>query len=192
MKTTVRADAKLQNLPPDAHDELWALRHPEEEGGKVWTLTDVAAWVPDRFRFTVSVAAVGNFYQWLDLKRRMDGRAALADQLKVALAADPSFTQDQIKKAGQKLFLAEGLVDRNPKVFAAMVELDQNDTRLAQNDAAIRLKKEAGKREERKLAILEGKANRLDALEAKAREIRAGGGLSEETLDMLEKQLKLL
>lgn len=166
MKTTVRADAKLQNLPTEAHDELWSLRNPEEEGGKVWTLTDIAAWVPSRFGFSVSVAAVANFYQWLDLKRRMDGRAALADQLKIALAADPSFSADQIKKAGQKLFLAEGLVERNPKVFAAMVELDQNDRRLAQNNEMIRLRREAGKRDETKLSLAtKGKLEAgLDAL----------------------------
>jgi hypothetical protein len=44
----------------------------------------------------------------------------------------------------------------------------------------------------RKLAIVEKKAARLDALEAKAREISKGGGLSAETLEVIEKQLKLL
>lgn len=150
---TVRADAKLQNLPPEAHDELWSLRHPEEEGGRVWTITDVAAWVPGRFGFSAGKSAVAEFYQWLDLKRRMDGRAALADQLKLALAANPKFSADQIKEAGQKLFMAEGLLERQPKVFGAMVESVQNDTRLAQNKELIRLKQEAGKREETKLSL---------------------------------------
>jgi hypothetical protein len=39
---------------------------------------------------------------------------------------------------------------------------------------------------------LVSKARRLDALEAKAREITQGGGLSAETLEVIEKQLKLL
>lgn len=161
--TTVRADAKLQNLPEAALDELWALRHPEIEGDKVWTLTDVAAWVPGRFNFQVSTSAVGNFYQWLELKRRMDARNVLADQLKLALAQDPNFSEEQIKKAGQKLFMAEGIIEKDARVFKAMADSTQDDARLAQNREIIQLKKAAGKRDERKLAILEKKAAQADA-----------------------------
>jgi hypothetical protein len=44
--------------------------------------------------------------------------------------------------------------------------------------------------EMRKLKMLESKAARMDALEAKAKEITAGGGLSAETLEVIEKKLK--
>jgi hypothetical protein len=43
-----------------------------------------------------------------------------------------------------------------------------------------------------KFAIIKAKADRLDALENKAKELKQGGGLSAETLDMLEKQLRIL
>jgi hypothetical protein len=166
MKTTVRADAKLQNLPPAAHDELWVLRHPEEEGGKAWTLTDVAAWIPGRFGFPVSVSAVANYYQWLELKVRMDKRAAAVEQFKERLATDKTFSADQLRQVGQKLFMSDGILDNNPKVFLGAVESVQNDTRLAQNEEMIRIRKEAGKREETKLSLAtKGKLEAgLDAL----------------------------
>lgn len=166
MKTTVRADAKLQNLPPAALDELWSLRHPEEEGGKVWTLTDVAAWIPGRFGFSVGKSAVALFYQWLELKVRMDNRAAAVDQFKERLAKDKTFSADQLKQVGQKLFMADGLLASDPKTFLGAVESVQNDTRLAQNEEMIRIRKEAGKREETKLSLAtKGKLEAgLDAL----------------------------
>lgn len=46
--------------------------------------------------------------------------------------------------------------------------------------------------DDRRLALLEDKARRLDAMEATAREMRDRGGLSAETLAVIEQQLKLL
>jgi hypothetical protein len=43
-----------------------------------------------------------------------------------------------------------------------------------------------------KFQLIKAKADRLDALENKAKELKQGGGLSAETLEMLEKQLKIL
>lgn len=54
------------------------------------------------------------------------------------------------------------------------------------------IKAQAGLRDDRKLKMLEAKAARLDEMEAKAKELKQGGGLSAETLEMLEKQLKIL
>lgn len=192
-RTTVRADAKLQNMPEETLDELWMLRHPEEEGGRVWTLTEIAAWIPSRFGFSAAVSAVGNFYQWLELKRRMDARAALADQLKLDLAKDPNFSNDHIKSAGQKLFMAEGIVARQPKVFLAAVESTQNDARLAQQEERLRLMKSAGARDERKLALLEAAAREAKAkLDAITTAAKSQGGLTPETLAAIEEAASLL
>jgi len=68
--------------------------------------------------------------------------------------------------------------DGNIKAFVALEKLRIQERQVNQD--------------ERKLKMLESKAARLDAMEAKAREIKQAGGLSAETLEMLEKQLKLL
>lgn len=46
--------------------------------------------------------------------------------------------------------------------------------------------------DERRIALLEQKAREADEAKAKARELRDGGGLSDETLEVLEKRLRLL
>lgn len=164
--TSVRADAKLQNLPQAAHDELWALRHPEIETDRAWTYSDVAAWVPGRFHFEVSVSAVSTFYQWLTLKKRMDERAEAADQLKLDLAKNFSVSEETIVKAGQRLFLVEGVMSKDVRAFSEMVKIGQEDTKLKQKDAQLALQKKAGERDERRLAILEAKAAQADAASA--------------------------
>lgn len=130
--TSVRADAKLQNLPQAAHDELWALRHPELETDRAWTLTDVAAWVPDRFQFEVSVSAVGTFYQWLELKRRMDSASATAEQTRLELAANSDLSPEDIERAAQTVFTNEALNAGNIKGYVALAKL-----RLAANKQAL-------------------------------------------------------
>lgn len=120
---TVRADARLQNLPQEALDELWSLRHPEVEGDKVWTLTDVAAWAPGRFGFEVSTSAVANFYQWLALKRRLDGAAARAEQARLELARDPNMTPEDVERVGQLVFTTEALESGNVKGYVALARL---------------------------------------------------------------------
>jgi hypothetical protein len=182
--TDPRADAKLQNLPEEALQDLWRFRHPEEDGQKL-TLEAIAAEVPRLYGFSVSLSSLHGFYRWLEVKRRIDQRADLVNQLKQDLAKDPETSEEQIRKAGQRLFMAEGILEKDHKIFSDMVKIGQNETKLRQNEARIGLDK-------RKLAIIEAKAARMDALENKVREIKAGGGLSAETLDVIEKQLKLL
>jgi hypothetical protein len=136
MKTTVRADAKLQNLPEEAQEELWELRHPEEEGGRVWTLTEIAAWVPGRFQFEVSKTTVGEFYQWLTLKKRCDAAAARALQAKIELAKDPDINSDDIERMGQTIFAAEALEIGDVRAYVALAKL-----KLAKSKQALESQK---------------------------------------------------
>ncbi|MEI6656756.1 MAG: hypothetical protein WCP45_18475 [Verrucomicrobiota bacterium] len=150
-----RADAKLQNLPQEALDELWRYRHPEE-GGEAMTLEAICAELPKRFNISISISSLSVFYRWLAVRQRLDARAALSDQLKLELAKNPEVSEKQIQQAGRRLFMAEGIIEKDAKVFAEMVKIGQNDQRLSQNDQKIGLDK-------RKLAILEKKAAQADA-----------------------------
>lgn len=169
--TTVRADAFLQNLPDEAHQELWELRHPEEEDGKVWTLTDIAAWIPSRFNRPVSKSAVGNFYQWLALKRRMDAASERALQAKLELAKDPDITPDAIERVGQTIFAAEALESGNIDGYVALAKLRLAGRKMDMDD--------------RKLALLEAKAAKADT----ATDITNNSDLTEEEKAARIKQL---
>lgn len=179
----IRADAKLKNLHAEALEDLWRFRNPEE-GGEKLTLEAIAVEVPLRYGFTVSLSTLSEFYAWLRVERRLSSRAALADQLKLELAKDPDLTEDQIQRAGQRLFIAESIIEKDARVFADLVKIGQNERRLAQNDEKIGLDK-------RKLAMLEKKAAFYDAVKEKAKDAGTGGVTAEQMED-IERRLKMM
>jgi hypothetical protein len=186
-----RADAKLKGLPEEELDILWGFRNPEK-GIKRLTFSRIRVEIPIRYGVTVSSSTLSEFYVWLKLKRRFQERTRRIDQIKLEMAKDPGISAEQVEKTGQVLFMTEGIVAQDPKVFANMVKIGQGRTKLEQNQHRLKQTDESLAMESRRVALLEKKALRLDALEAKAKEIKAAGGLSAETLEVIEKQLKLL
>lgn len=177
MDSSPRIDAKLKNLPPQALEDLWRFRNPEEGGTKL-SYEEILVEIPLRFGITSSLGALSEFYSWLSLRKRMENASLRAEQVKIELAKDGTLDAADIERAAQVVFTSETLESGNIKAFVALAKL-----RLAQKQAD---------QDERRLAMLEAKAERMDAMEAKAKEIKAGGGMSAETLELLEKQLKLL
>lgn len=188
----IRADAKLKNLPEEDLQTLWRLRHPEQ-GGEVMTLEAICVEVQRLFGFSIALSSLSQFYVWLEMRRRMDAQADLANQLKLELARNPDVSDETIKRAGQKLFMAEGIMTKDAKVFADMVIIGQNDVRLKQNDAKIGLQKKVVSQNERKLAMLEAAAAEAKAkLVALTTAARSQGGISAETLARIEEAAGLL
>ena len=134
--------------------------------------------VQELFGFSCSLSSLSEFYKWLRLKRRMESAAERSSQARLALASDPGMTPELLARVGQMVFTAETIEDGNVKAYVELVKLQ---LQAAKQEMELR-----------KLKILESKAAALDALQAKAKEIKAGGGLSAETLEVIEKQLKLL
>ena len=160
----IRSDAKLKNLAekdPQFAAEMWRFRHPEDDGQKL-TLEAICAALPGLCGLSCSISTLSEFYAWLRVKRRLDARASLADQLKLELAKDPDLTEDQIRRAGQRLFMAEGIIEKDARVFADMVKIGQNETKLAQNEAKLKISKQALSHDARRLALLEAKAAKAD------------------------------
>lgn len=172
-----RADAKLKNLPREILEELWRYRYPEEDGTKL-TYVEVLAVLQEKHGIVSSLGALSEFYAWLRLKVRMENAASRATQVRMELAKDSSITPDDLERIAQTVFTSEALDGQDLKGYVAL--------------ATLRLNKQRVNQDERKLKMLEAKADRMDAIEAKAKEIKQAGGLSAETLDMLEKQLKIL
>jgi hypothetical protein len=104
---------------------------------------------------------------------------ARAEQAKLEwVKENPNASPDELEKLGQMVFTAESIEGGNIKGFVALMR--------------ERSRRKALEIDSQKLAILQRKADRLDELERKAKEMKAGGGLTAETIEMLEKKLKLL
>lgn len=73
----------------------------------------------------------------------------------------------------------------NPKDVAGLVKLLISAKKQELDRQNLALDKE-------KFILIRRKAERLDELESKAKQLRADGGVSPETLDVLEKQLRLM
>jgi hypothetical protein len=181
----IRADAKLKNLHAEALEELWRFRNPEE-GGEKLTLEAIAVEIPLRYGFTVSLSSLSEFYKWLRVQKRMAEAKSLANDFKLELAKDPELSEEDIQRMGQRLFMAESVVDGKAKVFADMVKLKQNNHRLRQNDERIEVDK-------RKIKLLEDAAADAKAkLQAIANNAKSNGGLTPETLKQIEEAAGLL
>lgn len=186
----IRADAKLKNLPEEELQEMWRFRNPEE-GGEKLTLEAICVEVPLRYGFTVSLSTLSEFYAWLRVRRRLQARASLADQLKLELAKNPEVSEEQIKIAGQRLFMAEGIIEKDAKVFADMVKIGQADKKLSQNEQRLKQTDKSLEHDARKLAMLEKKAAFYDAVKAKASE-PGTAGVTAEQMEDIERRLKMM
>lgn len=160
--TDPRADAKLQNLPESALEDLWRFRHPEE-GGEKLTYDAILVEIPRLHGFSVALSTLHSFYRWLELKRRMDARASAAEQLKLELARNPENSEEKIQQAGQRLFLTEGIVDQNFKQFAGAVKMSTDAAKLKQAEEKLKIQKQSLRLDERRVALLEQKAAQADA-----------------------------
>lgn len=176
-----RADAKLQNLPQEELDVMWRFRNPEK-GGERMTLEAIAVEVPLRYGFTISLSSLSQFYRWLKLKRRFAVRTDTIEQIKLELAKDPNISAEQVEKAGQVLFMTEGIVEKDARVFANMVKIGQARVKLEQNEVKLGLSKEVVELDKRRLALLEAKATKAD----QAAEVTRNGTMSAE-----EKQARM-
>lgn len=178
MEEETRANAKLKSLPRSVRDELWRMRHPLEEGDKKFTYVECLAWLQKEHGVESSLGALTPYFAWEKMIREMEEAREDARQAEEEMARDPNATPEAIANVGQMVFTSKVTRAGNIKAFVALEKL--------------RLQRIALSHDDRKIHLLEEKARRLDEMEAKAKQLKQGGGLSAETLDMLEKQLKIL
>ena len=138
-----RADAKLKNLPREALDELWEMKYPSDMEAKSMTLVDICAAIPKLYKIEIGKSALGEFYQWLDLQRRMWARETVIEQMKEIIARDKSLSPEQVKAAGQRLFMADGILEKDVRTFSLAANLENDGIRIAQKDQEIEARKEA-------------------------------------------------
>ena len=171
-----RADAKLKNMPKGTLQDLWRFRHPEE-GGEAMTLEAVAVEVKRLYAISISLSSLSEFYRWLDVKRRIDAKSDLADQFKQELASNPENSEESIRKAGQVLFLAEGVMERDFRKFTSAAKMTTEAVKLKQADQKIALQREVVNLDKTKFALLERKARAMDEAAEQMKLLKAGGTL---------------
>jgi hypothetical protein len=174
----IRADAKLKNLPPQALEDLWRFRNPEEDGEKL-TLEAVCVQVQDLFGFSCSLSSLSEFYKWLRLKKRMESAAERASQARLALAQDPNMTPEMLARVGQMVFTAETIEDGNVKAYVELVKLQLQARSLEINAGKLKLLVDAARDAKAKLTALTTAA-------------KSNNGLTPETLKQIEEAASLL
>lgn len=174
-----RADSKLKNLPDTEQEALWLLMHPTDPDTPAWTLEAVAADVLSRLGFHIAISSLSEWRSWYALRRRMDAASARANQTAIELARNSDLTPEDIERVAQTVFTAETLEAGNVKGYVAL--------------AKLRLASRALDMDARRLSILEAKAAEAKAkLEALTTAAKSKGGLSPETLAVIEEAAGLL
>lgn len=175
-----RSDSKLKNLPRETLDDLWDLKCPADAEQKALGLVEICGVIRQQYKIEIGKSALSEFYQWLEVQRRMWARETLIDQVKEIIARDASLSPEQVRKAGQRLFMADGILERDVRTFATAADLEGADYRAAQKDREIELRRENMALLKRKVAMAEAKAKRLEDAEAKVAAIRGDKTLSAE------------
>jgi len=163
-----RSDAKLKNLARTDQETLWRLMHPTDSTVPAYTPEDAMVYVQGEHGISVSETTLYEWHSWYALNLRMEARENAANQLMEDMARNPENSEEQIRKAGQRLFMAEGIVNKDFRQFSGAAKMATESTKLQQAEKKIALLKKAGARDERKLAILEAKAAQADAAGAVA------------------------
>lgn len=170
-----RGDSKLDALPQAQLDEL-------VQGLLCgWTYAAAMDWLQVECGVSVSISSFTPFYS-----RHVE--PILVERKKFAALSAKTLAKLAVES---EAFDAAAIGEL--KEYAYRLIRDPNsDPEDARKWMETLIKAQSGTRDDRKLKLVEDKARRFDALEAKAKEIKAGGGLSAETLEVIEKQLKLL
>jgi hypothetical protein len=171
-----RSDSKLDNLP-----ELQFLELRDGLINRTFaSYAEAISWLEAECGVSTVPSVLSRF--WRNhcapvVAERRQYAALKAEALGDAMEKDPvNWDRINVEKAKQMTFefLDAGDVDAAMKLLNEITKVNKQDL------------------DERKVAMMERKAKRLDEIEEKAKEISQGGGLSDETLEMLEKKLKLI
>jgi len=155
-----RQDATLKNLPDEAQEELWQLHKPDDPQADPMPLEEMLGEIPLRHGFTVGKTTFYDWRSWYAVRRRLRAARERARQAELAAAQDGTLDPDAIARVGQYAFTAEAVDGENVKAFVALEKL-----RLRQKMADL---------DERRLELMERKAEAFDKAERGARELREG------------------
>lgn len=182
-----RPDAKLAHLPAEIRDALFAkLTEPQDDRvasdyphGRPWTLDEARDWLLRTHGVACSLTTISDFRSRENLRREL---ARTDDEVKELqewlLAQGAGLDARTVMEIGNLVFINRATRDGDIASYKAICQLI--------------LKKEENQIDREKWDEAKADKERLRELEGKARTLKAAGGLSAETLELLEKELKLL
>lgn len=179
-----RPEAILLNLPEEQEEALasWLLAGLPYHLAKARLKSD----------FGVEVKSLSSFTGFYNQRcaPRMQARLQLAMKTAQKLFNEAKKNPDAVNAATAVLLRTRAFEilqnpAADPKQVSNLVKLllDSKKQELANKQLGL---------DQAKFDLFKRKADRLDEIEAKAKELQAAGGMSAETLEIVEKQLKLL
>jgi len=143
MSRKPRTDSKLKTLPPQAQAQLFEML-------RAMPYRKAVELVHEHFGVATSIGALSEFFSWYPLSRQLEQSAEFAEKIEEALKTNPALQLDasKISAVAQVAFEAHALETQNSDLY---IEL-----------AKLRIKREEGEREERRIKILEAKAAKAD------------------------------
>lgn len=179
MSRKPRADSFYDTLPPATQQTIaeHALKH---------TLEETLAWHQSGGMAGGSVTALSRWLAGWRLREQMDRNASIVQQaLDDAKRNNPEITQDQLFSLGQSLFSGMAIEQQDPQIWLATQRLELEKQTA---EARWKLEREKLDQAERKIVLLEKKAAAFDQVKASVN----SGGLTPETLEKIERELKLM
>ncbi|MEM1083234.1 MAG: hypothetical protein AAGI48_03860 [Verrucomicrobiota bacterium] len=140
------------------------------------------AEIPLRHGFTVSAGSFSEWERWFALELEFQEAAAQADQFAEQLLANPDLDPEKVKQAAQIIFTARSVKNDDGKLFTRLAALD-----LRKEDQQLR----RDQFEEMK-AAKEAAERKAEEARKSLKDRKAAGGLSDESLELIERTLGML
>ena len=165
----VRADATLKMLSERRQDEL-------AEYGRTHTLKKTLEWLK-KGGVEISVGPLSIFLAEYRIREQLQRTAAVVNLALLAeLKKDPSLTPEVVQKLGQSYFSGLAIEEKNPQVW----EMTQG-IELKKGKLELEWEKHRDEAKVRREKIRKG-----------LKAAKKGGGISTETLEQIERELKLM
>lgn len=168
-----RGDSTLKTLPPARQAMIFAQL-------QIATIAQVKSALAKEGLQT-SVSALSHFFHWYPIARRLEQSAAFADQLRNEISRLPELQGKaaEVEKLAQIAFEARAVQEQDADLYLALKKRRQKDAEIALNESRHSL-------------ALRQYQEKIDAARANLEKTKSKGGLSAETIALIEEQLKLL
>jgi hypothetical protein len=175
-----RSDAKLKHLKQEEQEALWELlTTPQvavsEEAGsplRPYTLQELQAEVPLRHGFTVALSTLSEWRAWYGQRLRTQAAMARASQAKLEwLKENPNANPEDLERLGQMVFTSEAVENGDIKAFVALIKANNQKRSLALDERRIKLLEEKAEREEAAQAVTRDEKLTPEEKDARMKEI---------------------
>ena len=176
MPRKTRKDSKLDNLPPDRFEAL--------RDGLLgdWGYQEALDWLDKKCNVTISISGLSAFFA-------RHCAPVLKERRQLAVLRAQEFTK--AAKSSPVDWDAAAMEKLNQIFFEILLQPDVDDA-TAKRFGDMLLKDKSLNLDLRKMRLLEKKAKRLDDAKKSLTAQKDNGGLSEETLEIIERTLGML